>query len=238
MSASVSTVRGLNDSERTLLLIHGYVRGLELLESFKEASIKIPKEIINLIAMLYPNKFRFQSDHPVLTVSEDGLVVSNPRNAYGTILFGEFISQDDRIIYTVSFKLEDATRGYWGFGFATSKFSQFEGNTHTWNMENQSRIIYYAGGEKGNGRKWKTEYFSEIASFDSDNSEGFNNGDTVCIEMNMISKVGKVYNKLHPDKPTALIDLHSDDGIAIAVSAGYNAGKVRTVEQKFEYVHP
>ena len=232
------TSNKMNGSLRKSLFAFGYIRRCESLESFKIASIKIPKAIIEVIALFYPNEFQFQSEHPLFTVTENGMSVSN-HGDYGTILFGPFIHQNEKIKITVTF-----TKGYSGFngfGFAADKFTEFATNDFNFDQDNHSRIIWYAQGEAGNswsGSKWKSSCFSEIESFDPKESEEPNavDGDTVCVEMNMITKVGKVYNKSYPDKPAALIDLHSNDGIAIAISMGSKGSPAITViDQQFEY---
>ena len=216
------TSNKMNSNLRKSLLAFGYIRRCESLKVFKTASIKIPKAIIEVIALFYLDEFQFQSEHPLFAVSENGMCVSN-HGDYGTILFGPFIYQNEKIKITVSF-----TKGYSGcngFGFAADKFTEFATNDFNYDQDNHSRIICYARGEAGNswsGSKWKSSCFSEIETFDPKESEEPNavDGDTVCVEMNMITKVGKVYNKSYPDRPAALIDLHSNDGIAIAISMG------------------
>merc|ERR1712176_1610859 len=115
--------------------------------------------------------------------SDNGLSVAcADENHYGTILFGDFIHQNENVIVTISFKLETAKSGFCGFGFATEKFTEFTDSKSGFNYDadNNSRIIYYARGQVNNcwgGGKWKSSYFSEIESFDLKNSKGFDCGD-------------------------------------------------------------
>eukprot|EP01084_Bolivina_argentea_P027984 52040_1 len=223
----------MNESERKELLVTGYIHGCA-----KKLAIQIPIDIIAIINMFYPAKFKFQSTHGNFQISEDRLSASS-KSLYGTVLFGDFLKQTDKIIYTVQFKMVTAQRCFCGFGFATDKFTAFKGSDYNYDKENHSRIIWYKGGQQNNcwSQEWKSNYFKQHPSFDVNlSTEDWSVGDTVCIEVNMITKTGKIWNKQYPNNITALVDINVESDIAIAVSmGGRQSQKVEVIDQLFQY---
>mmetsp|Transcript_28252 Transcript_28252/g.34517 ORF Transcript_28252/g.34517 Transcript_28252/m.34517 type:complete len:243 (+) Transcript_28252:31-759(+) len=115
-------------------LISGYIR---------QFIGKMPiNDICKEILIFYPKiTFKFEKHNSRMLIYDNGKSIKSLRS-FCTILFGDFLNQKEKIIYTATFKSITAEHSRFGVGFATNKFRNFKANS--WNTGgNHSHINYY-----------------------------------------------------------------------------------------------
>ena len=168
-------------------------------------------------------------------ISNEGQTVSTHTASYGTIRFGDFVSNENIKRFKGVFKFDDVVGGNHGIGLITSQFTDFY--LHSYNYGQNHSIIFY---ESGDGVYMViSDEFDQNDSMITSQHHRTNitnhnpltkNNTSVTVEIDMVQKIAKFKN----DQTECCLELNNlPERIAIVFSFGLHAQKVSCIDQQF-----
>ena len=132
----------MDQKEETLkLAVFGYVRRIN---NDDKHSYNIPKHLIEVIFYFCDTYFKFM-ENELFKVTNNGWS-AHFKSGFGAIQVGDFISNNDKIIITIKFKMYNCDPSFSGIGFVTDSFNNFNhGQDFDLNNNNHSMYLYGNG---------------------------------------------------------------------------------------------
>lgn len=234
----------MSTSKKKELLIFGYIRLYENTQlkrtkyNSRNTSSIIPKPISNLVLQYFSSfewKYKLGNDEDFV-ITDDGLSVTLKQDKYGTIMFGEYLNVNDRVICTLHIKLaHDSRLTSSGFGFITNKFADYHSKDYNPGFNHSTTVNLSGYFKKCNDfscsyahRQWISHLKKWAAPMD-----------IMAIQINTIEKIGRIWNYSQEEsylKSEKVFEVEFDvEEVGFVVYGGNLKFTMTVVDQIYEY---
>ena len=231
-----------NRPETLILLISGYHREADVVHT-------IPDDVNQIILQYFLfDDFKFENACDCFIVSDNKLEMTLKKERFGTIQFGPFLTESDKIIYRVKFVMERIYPFDFAFGFIAPEFNQWD-RGRGYNRGHENLVIVYGSTFHLASPEFQainSQYKSGGSYLAGPNIIDENklvlDGDHVEIVMNMFEKRGIIafYHKEESghieDLPFFSAEINLLNVVAIILDGGGYEQTVRVIDQSFQYV--
>ena len=215
------------------LLIFGYVRNIEKTLNFW---YDIPIEIKLIIMKHYPEPFTFikRDEDDNIEITDNGLSMTNPGKDWVFTQIGAFISKSDVIAVTLVLEYVEDDASRIAIGFITTEFNNWDLNRVN-NGSNHSCMIYGDAILVTTNQDFKDEDSDgqDISFLHEFRPSFFANGHKLCIEIDMIKSIGRIWN-MKDDTKVYQVNFKTDS-VAFCVFAGPDTHTIKIVDQRCKY---